>query len=330
MNEPLVEESEGELPSEVIRLLLDGVAPERTSEFEAFFLQHEPRFMISAKAREYGGFCALEDRNQVLLAPNARVALWFLSFAAWHAFRARAPQEVLAAALPAGPMRDEILLSEDQDYLPEVTASRDITHLALQLIRRPVRADAVWPEAVPYPEVVLEAQERGDATLPVEHAAIKDLALFAIAYILLHELRHIAFNSARNGIPPIQEELACDAFAIEQILGQAASWRPSDGSTAEPDKVIFKRSMGLLIGFFVLHAVTPEGHRGPQATYPSLRERLKAIVNAIALHENHQLWLFGSCLLRELQSDSEYVVLSLDSTKTLKSNFIEQAERGFR
>lgn len=330
MTEALVEESEGELPSEVIRLLLDGVAPERTGEFAAFFLQHQPQFFISMKARQHGGFCALEDRNHVLLAPNVRVALWFLSFAAWHAFRARAPQEVLAAALPAGPMRDEILLSEDQDYLLEATASRDITGLALRLVRKPVAADAVWPEAVPYPEVVLKAQERGDAALPVEHAAIKDLALFAIAYILLHELRHIAFNSGRDGISPIQEELTCDAFAIEQILGKAASWQPSDGSTAEPHEVIFKRSMGLLVGFFVLHAVTPEGHRGPQATYPSLLERLKVIVNAISLPEDHHLWLFGACLLRELQSDSEYAVLSLDGTNTMKSNFIEQAERGFR
>jgi hypothetical protein len=73
MTEALVEESDGELPSEVIRFLLDGVAPERTGEFAAFFLQHQPRFFISTKARQHGGFCALEDRNHVLLAPNVRV-----------------------------------------------------------------------------------------------------------------------------------------------------------------------------------------------------------------------------------------------------------------
>jgi hypothetical protein len=88
--------------------------------------------------------------------------------------------------------------------------------------------------------------------------------------------------------------------------------------------------MGLLVGFFVLHALTPEGLRGPQADYPSLLTRLNAIVGAIALPEDHELWLFGATLLRELQGDSDYAVLSSDSTRPPKANFLSLAERGFR
>src|SRR5262245_53549165 len=117
--ELLTEEPEGEFSTKVIRDLLDGVAPERRLEFEEFFTKHHPRFFISKRACKHGGFCALENENHVLIAPNARDPLWFLSFAAWYAFRARIPQELLAALLPSGPMHDEVLLSEDEGFLPE-------------------------------------------------------------------------------------------------------------------------------------------------------------------------------------------------------------------
>jgi DMSO/TMAO reductase YedYZ heme-binding membrane subunit len=186
------------------------------------------------------------------------------------------------------------------------------------------------PEAVPFPAAVIEAQERRDPTLRIEHAAIKDLALFAITYVLLHELRHVAFNSGRSGISRRDEEFACDEFAIAQVLGSAARWQPQDRSQVDPAKVVFKRAMGLLVGFFVLHALTPEGLREQHTDYPSLFTRLTATVGAIALPEDHELWLFGATLLRELQGDSDYAVLSSDSTRSPKANFLSIAERGFR
>jgi Peptidase U49 len=330
MTEILTEEPEGQLPTEVIRLLFDGVAPERAPEFERFFSEHRPEFFISMGARPYGGFCALEKQNHVLIAPNMRDALWFLSFAAWYAFRARIPQETLAALLPPGPVHDEILLSEDLGYQPEANACHEIATLGIELARKPVAPGTVWPEIVPFPAVVIKAQDRGDPALRVEHAAVKDLALFAIAYILLHELRHVAFNAGRSGISRQEEELACDKFAIEKILGRAATWQPQDGSRVDAAKVTFKRSMGLLVGFFVLHALTPQGYRGASTDYPSLLTRLTAIVGAIDLPEDHELWLFGATLLRELQNDSEYAVLSSDSTRSVKANFLSIAERDFR
>jgi hypothetical protein len=135
----------------VIRLLFEGVAPERALEFERFFAVHQPQFFISKRARAHGGFCALETSNHILSAPNMRDALWFLSFAAWYAFRARIPQEALAALLPPGPMHDELLLSEDLGYQPEAAACHDIATLAIELVRKPVAAGTLWPEAVPFP-----------------------------------------------------------------------------------------------------------------------------------------------------------------------------------
>jgi hypothetical protein len=139
-----MEEPEGELPSEVIRFLLDGVAPERALEFERFFSVHQPQFFISRRARAYGGFCALETSNHVLIAPNMRDAIWFLSFAAWQAFRARIPQETLAALLPPGPMHDELLLSEDLGYQVEAAACHEIATLAINLAQKPVVAGTLW------------------------------------------------------------------------------------------------------------------------------------------------------------------------------------------
>lgn len=323
-------DQEGEFPAEAMRLLLEGVAPERVSETSRLFSERSPQFFISETARRYGGFCALEEKSHILIAPNMRDALWFLSFASWHAFRAHIPQEVLANCLPPGPMRDELLLAHDEGFQLEETVCHDLVNLALDLVRRPVPPGTPWPPIIPFPAEVMDEQGRGATGPAVEHVAVKDLALFALAYILSHELRHLMFNSERIGISRRDEEFACDQFAIEQLLGRATEWKPQDGSSVDPVKIIFKRSMGLLVGFFVLHALTPAGRRGPQVDYPSLRDRLYAIVGQISVPDDHQLWLFGATLLRELQQDSGYAVLSTENTKTTKENFLSLAERGFR
>src|ERR1700733_15084056 len=90
------EEEVGELPLVVIRLLLEGVAPERAREFDALFSEHTPRFVVSENARQYGGFCAMTDKSEIQIAPGAREALWFMSFAAWHSFKARIPKDDIA------------------------------------------------------------------------------------------------------------------------------------------------------------------------------------------------------------------------------------------
>ena len=329
MTHVILEQPQGEIPAEVVCLLLCGVAPERSTEFSTYFSHHSPRFFVSDFARRYGGFCALDDKNHVLLAPNATDALWFLSFAAWHGFRARVPQEVLASILPSGKARDEVLLLEDDGYHSEATVCHDLTALAKKLMLGTVPSDTPWPDSVPFPADVINAQDDQTAHIPVEAAAVKDLSLFAIAYILLHEIRHIGFNSERAGLARAQEELACDEFAIDQILGRAATWLPTNGSVVSPEQIIFKRSMGLLVGFFALHGLTPNGLRGPQRNYPPLSERLIAIVDRIALPDDHQLWLFGSTLLRELQDDSDYAVLATDNSLTTKANFLLLANRGF-
>jgi hypothetical protein len=134
------EEEVGELPLVVIRLLLEGVAPERAHDFDALFSEHEPRIVVSASARQFGGFCALTNKNEIQIAPGARDALWFMSFAAWHSFRARNPQEFLAWLLPMGEKRDELLMSEDDGYHPEAVTASELVTLAKQLIRGGVNA----------------------------------------------------------------------------------------------------------------------------------------------------------------------------------------------
>lgn len=176
---------------------------------------------------------------------------------------------------------------------------------------------------------VLAAVDCGDPQLPVEYAVVKDLALFAIAYVLLHELQHVVFNSGRDGLSRQQEEAACDQFAVDQILGRATTWQPQHAPRIDPAKVMFKRSMGLLVGFSVLHRFTPPELRGEQQDYPSLATRLGVILNAITLPDDHPLWLFATTLVRELNGDSSTAVPS-DSTQTAKANFVTLVEQGFR
>lgn len=324
MGDVLTEELEGQLPTEAIRSLMDGVAPERTSEIAAIFEQLKPQFEISSRARGYGGFAALEQRNVVLIAPNTIDAVWFLSFAAWHAFRARIPEAVL------GLRKGGTVDAEDPGYYDDMQASRGAAVLAKRLVREHPFPQTPWPDYVPHPQDVLAAQDRGDSGQSIEHVAVKDLSLFALSYILSHELRHLLFNSGREGVSPLDEELACDEFAVEMILGRANEWRPNDGSDVDSSKVLLKRSLGLFIGFFVLHAFTPDGHRGAQWNYPSLLARLKIIVNAITLPDDHDVWLVGITLLHELYGDPKAVPRASQSAASLKEEFVFLAERGFR
>ena len=316
------------MPPDVVRLLLDGVAPERKIETSEFLARHQPVFRFSKEAQRLGGFCALINKNHVLIAPRAREALWLLSFAAWRGFRARVPQEFLAWLL-SGENRDAVLTSEDDGYEAEVTVSRGLAKRAMEMLRGAFADASNWPSEVPTPAAILEAQDLNDGTLPLAHWFVKDLALFALAYVFLHELRHIAFNSeGREKISNSEEELACDEFAVDQILGNVAASLAAGSPDLE--KLIFRRSMGLMVGFFALHAFTAEGQRGETRNYPSLVRRLDAIITRISLHDDHDFWIFGSSLLRELHGDSDYAVLEVDSTKTRKENFMLLARREFR
>jgi hypothetical protein len=324
------EEEVGELPLAAIRLLLEGVAPERTHDFDALFSELKPRFVVSESARRFGGFCALTDRSEIQIAPGARDALWFMSFSAWHSFRARIPQEFLAWLLPMGEKRDELLMSEDHGYQPEAVTAGELVTLAKQLMRGGVTAGTPWPASIPRADTVILAQDRRDPMLSVEHILVKDMALFAISYILLHEMRHLIFNASRAGIERKDEETACDQFAVEQILGHAASWASAQDPALDPERVKFKRSMGLLVGFFALHSMTPEGMRAESKDYPSLSQRLRIIVRALDLPEEHEFWLFGSSVLREMHQDSDYAIVGVNSETKSRETFLSLAERDFR
>jgi hypothetical protein len=253
-----------------------------------------------------------------------------MSFAAWHSFKARIPQEFLAWLFPMGDKRDELLVSADDGYQPEAVRASELVTLAQQLMRGGVTAGTPWPVSIPRADTVILAQHRRDPMLSVEHVLVKDMALFAIAYILLHEVRHIIFNADRAGVARKDEEIACDQFAVEQILGRAAAWAGAQDPVVDPERVKFKRSMGLLVGFFSLHSMTPAGKRAESKDYPSISQRLDIIVRTLDLPEEHEFWLFGSSLLREMHQDSDYAILGVNSETRSRETFLSLAERNFR
>src|ERR1700719_2032783 len=89
-----------------------------------------------------------------------------------------------------------------------------------------------------------------------------------------------------------------------------------------PERVKFKRSMGLLVGFFALHSMTSERMRAESKDYPSLSQRLRIIVGAFDLPEEHEFWLFGSSVLREMHHDSDYAIVGLHSETKSRETFV--------
>jgi predicted nucleotidyltransferase len=86
----------------------------------------------------------------------------------------------------------------------------------------------------------------------------------------------------------------------------------------------------MLVGFFALHSMTSEAMRAENKDYPSLSQRLRIIVQALDLPEEHEFWLFGSSVLREMHRDSDYAIVGVNSETKSPETFLSLAERDFR
>ena len=121
---------------------------------------------------------------------------------------------------------------------------------------------------------------------------------FALAYLLLHEARHVQFYVDKNRPDPKDEEIACDAFARDHILTGAAAYAADAGYGA--DEVMAKRSAGVTLGAFALYDLTPSAGRGGSTDYPPIADRMASIYDAITLPDDSWFWDFAASLLMAL------------------------------
>jgi len=145
--------------------------------------------------------------------------------------------------------------------------------------------EGFWPDGVPRPQ----ADKTG---LDVEQQAAFDLTMIATAYMLLHEARHVMYNTDGDRPSAPEEELACDAFARQFLLEGVRGYAAQTGQSAED--VLAKRAAGIALGAYALYEFTPEVGRAGSDNYPPVADRLGALFPEVSLPFNHWFWDFAA------------------------------------
>jgi hypothetical protein len=154
----------------------------------------------------------------------------------------------------------------------------------------------LWPFSVPKPlEIALCGREDW---------LIKDLVHHAIAFFLLHEVRHITLHrDSRTFSDQFEEEFECDRWATEYLLARIDTYALSGGE--DPQKVRSKRAMGIALGKTVIAYIQELGLWDLGEEHPPIAARMSRLTEGVDLPGNDLFWNVAcSFLLASLRRQS--------------------------
>jgi len=281
MNQSTEEEAVGSDESEANEAVLQaifGSAPERREEIEQLWRDYSPRFL---QAADRPGFM-LEGGPFEMVLFNSRTMLqiWILGFAAERAFVDYGGIVFIAGLSERFPAEDVLGVSPDHFN----ALIRAVTELGeVERIR-----DFKWPAAAPHPSRGKPSNLYGAMTF--------DLLVMAAAYVFLHEVEHVRLRSSSGKeLSPKEEELVCDTFARETLLGRIQDYSMESGYAL--DILTTKRAMSIALASFLLFVITPSKLWGGSDAHPPVLERIKALTNSLALPPSDHFWIYLSSLL---------------------------------
>lgn len=267
-------------------LILDAV-PERRDEIHTLWNRYEP---IVSPIKSRPGF-TVETLRSIELDPKIFHIAWLMGFSGWRAIETYAPHVVgvttTGLTLEDVFKLDEELGSFELDYKTRAEAARILIKAAEDVNLE------TWPPDIPMPQ-------SSRNTLPNEQDKVAfDFVCLVLAYIFLHEVRHLMFV-AENDIPNErpEEEISCDVWAREFLTVQLASYAAAHGHSFE--EVLTKRSMAMVIGVLILHETTPETVHWGTREYPPIVDRVHSLISGTNLPDNSHFWLFAACILTGL------------------------------
>ncbi len=253
--------------------LFQMVAPERSVELAelvskytpTFFLaSDQPRFVLSANP-----FGFVQYSNRTLLR------VWLLAWVMW--------KEMYCWSTSIWIMKPFLL--DQLDMIPDQKQSYadadDLHSDAMAFVNSDPMDWTSWPTRIPKP---LEIAQSGK-----EDWLIKDLAHHAIAFFLLHEVRHIMLHKDGSTFAtPVAEEFECDRWATEYLLAQSAAY--ATNASEDPLMVKSKRAMGIALGMAVIAHIQDLGLWEPGSEHPSIAERMTKLAAVVDLPGNDFFW----------------------------------------
>lgn len=266
-----------------LKKLFEGVIPERFDEVLDLIATHSAHFRrVGDKSGfnlDAGAYGAIQFTQRSL------EQLWLFGFAGLYALHSFSGVIFLVKCRCLKFDLAEI------DGLPEQKEENERFSSIINTIQGLNSAeseyDFTWPAGIPRPE----AGKPKDT----EQAAVFDLVLMATGYVFLHELKHVIFESERNAPEDsLNEEMECDAFAVEMMLSKIQNYSVDSGYPE--DLVRMKRSIAIALGSAFLAVVTPRKNLGGTVTHPAVHDRWSATLGKIDLADDDFYWLYFASL----------------------------------
>jgi hypothetical protein len=263
--------------SKAIDLLLGGAAPERLEEIRALWGDGEERAFLSDRT----GFLLQAGFGTVQVNEIALRQLWILAYAFSRAAESYA-LPLLCLAKAQLPLNEELLAGIPDQAIGD--AAFDEALSAVAALAEAQSIDEVpLPTGVPIPAPGVRS---GDVAVQAGF----DLACMAAAYSFLHEVRHVLLaKTDEETREPIEEEIECDRFAREIMLGRIDEY--ARDHQADPGAVAAKRSLGILFAKLSIVALTPPLQRLGSETHPPVRERIRLALDSAREPAPDWFWL---------------------------------------
>lgn len=264
--------------------LLRMVAPERWGEMQVLLKQYELSFC--AGADKIGFVLQANPIGFVHFTNRTILHIWLLAWVMWK--ETYCWSTFIHLFIP----RSRAFILSEFEQIPDQTesyAEADSLHSgALAFLRTDPMNWELWPSLIPRPrDVNLSGKE---------DRLIKDLVHHAIAFFLLHELRHLIIH--RDGCVfacPLEEEFECDRWATQYLIAESDVYAQSN--CEDSVKVKSKRAMGVALGAVVIAHVQTLGLWEAGREHPPISERMKRLIEHLDLPEDDFLWNVASSFL---------------------------------
>lgn len=269
--------------------LFEGVVPERTEEVAQLIAKYSAQFRVTCDRDGFniaaGPFGAIQFTNRSM------DQMWLFGYAGLTSLHCYATLIVLLKYSGTPLSMEAVKKIPDQQEIEDKFAK--LLEKIQEINRSASEYDYSWPEGVP----TAEQGRQADA----ERALVFDLSCMAAAYVFLHELKHAMFTVDGDAPDnPLEEELACDAFAKEMMTSQIAHYSKLSGYPENAVKT--KRFMGIVLASAFLLFATPKSKLKGSETHPAIHVRWQQTIEGLDLPNDDYLWLyFGSLTLAVLQ-----------------------------
>jgi len=254
-------------------------APERTQDFDSIWARFRPQF---EKVADRPGFVLETTSWFIRSTDRTTLTIWLLGYALW--------QEMYCWAsfiFELARHRKEFVLAdfESLEGQQEEYAKADALYLAaLHFMNSDTLDMKLWPVGVPRPGEIFQASK--------EEQLVNDLVHHTVAFFYLHELRHfILANESGQPLEPIQEELECDRWASEHLLGRTDDYRPQPAQPGQDATVVkSKRAMGVALGAAVMAHIQELGLWETTNNHPSVAQRFIELSKTLSLGTEDHYW----------------------------------------